>query len=166
MFGRKAFALYSGETAVLNGRRDGSKIRIVDAASPDKLRAIIEARERKRAFEMSTVAGDESLSCRIGTVTEPFVYHRYIVVDLRSGQRTERLNSQMPTKGTGGTVCLNFGGRFTQASIKNAILLNQDQNTALIVRKISAEDLEVENFGGYSDLVCFAFAISSWLCPC
>jgi hypothetical protein len=70
----------------------------------------------------------------------------------------------MPRKGQGGKYLINFDGKFTQRSIKNAILLDRNEQTAIVVRRIGPEDLEIENSAGFSDFVCFGFAIVSWLC--
>jgi hypothetical protein len=71
----------------------------------------------------------------------------------------------MPVKTANGRFVMNFGGKFTRVSIKNAILLDEHDKEALIVRKIGDNDLEIENFGDYSEIASFGFAIVSWLCP-
>jgi hypothetical protein len=71
----------------------------------------------------------------------------------------------MPKKGQGGKYIINFGGKFTQRSIKNAILVDENEQNAIVVRRIGEDDLEVENVAGFSDFICFGFAIASWICP-
>jgi hypothetical protein len=71
----------------------------------------------------------------------------------------------MPKKGLGGRYMINFGGKFTHRSIKNSILVDENEQNAVIVRRIGEEDLEVESAPDFPNVVGFAYAIVAWVCP-
>jgi hypothetical protein len=85
-------------------------------------------------------------------------------MELKVGEQIYKLHSKMPRRMPGGKFIMNFGGKFTKKSIKNAILVQGTDQAMITVRRIGEDDLEIENAGGFSDLVCFGFAVLSWLC--
>jgi hypothetical protein len=142
-----------------------SKVKIVSSASPDQLCAILTSKNFNRSFEFVGIATPEKFVCQVGSVQDSVSYHKYIVMELSIGEQQHQLHSKLPTNAGGGKYTLNFGGKFTKSSIRNAILIDENDQTAILVRRIGKEDLEVECFMGLSNLVCFGFALVSWLCP-
>jgi hypothetical protein len=140
-------------------------VQIVSSAAPDRFHGFLAAKHSEREFELSRVSGEEGFVCQVGTVCDPIIYNRYFVVDVHVGDGWHRLHSKVPNKAQSGRYSIYFGGKYTQKSIKNAILVDINEQNAIIVRRMSDEDIEVENVGGFSDFICFGFAIVSWICP-
>lgn len=162
---RVSYRFYSGETPLMSATLSGSKVKIVRTDAPDALYALMKVRHRKALFQFATVETGPSFSCEVKTVHQPIRYHRYFVMQLQIGNKAIPLHSKMPKKATGGHYMINFGGKFTQRSIKNSILLDGNEQNAIIVRRISENDLEVESIAEFPDAVGFAYAIVAWVCP-
>jgi hypothetical protein len=146
-------------------RRCKSRVKIVHISSLAELFAVLIVKNRKSLFELATVAPGVSFSCHVTTVYEPVVYCRYFVMELQIGQTNIALHSKIRGKGARGGCALKFARQSARAPIKNSILVDENAQTAIIIRKIGRRDLEVENLRDFPDVVCFAFAIISWICP-
>jgi hypothetical protein len=164
-FKHRTFQYFDGEIALFSAKSSRSKVQIMSSAAPSQLCGILKSKKWKHYFELVGTTITERFVCQVGSVHEPVSYHRYFVMDLTIGEEQQRLHSKMPKNAGGGKYTLNFGGKFTKSSIRNAILIDGNEQNAIIVRKIGKEDLEVECLTGLSDFVCFGFAILSWTCP-
>ena len=103
----------------------------------------------------------------ISTVDAPFRYSRYFKVVLQSSSKSTYLYSLVPKKRADGKYSLPFGPTFVQNSLRNGILVDDQNNRVIFVKQLKSDRLEIE----VSDRVeipleaVFAVALSSWLCP-
>jgi hypothetical protein len=164
--GRKTFLFYDGDTVLLTGKYADSKVQILGPTNPSQLTAALATKSHQRRFELCGFVSKEHFVCEVSTVHEPFLYKRYFVMNLSIDGQSISLHSKMPHRSATGKFTINFGGKFTQRSIKNSILVDAVNQEMIILRKIGKEDLEIEKRGRYSDLICFGFGILSWLCRC
>jgi hypothetical protein len=118
-----------------------------------------------RRYRLQSKEGTEEMTCEVKSVSTPLVYHRYFVMKLTVNDQEMEIHSRMPTKTVDGRYIINFGGKFTKHSIKNAMLVDNNDRPVMIVRRIGDEDLEVENIRGLPPRFCFAFSLMSWVCP-
>jgi hypothetical protein len=162
---RPTFEFFAGEALLMAGRRGKSGVKIVSTSSFAELFAVLDVTNRKSLFKLAPVAPGASFSCQVTTVYEPVVYCRYFVMELQIEQENVVLHSKIPGKATNGRCTLKFERRSRLGPIKNSILVDENDKTAIIVRKINRRDLEVENLRNFPDVVCFAFAMVSWICP-
>lgn len=75
----------------------------------------------------------------------------------------EKLASKKPKKGPLGLWSLNYGKRKIISSIKNAILIDKNNNEYIIIGKVSDNSLLVEAVNGLHYLCVLAVAITSFL---
>lgn len=75
------------------------------------------------------------------------------------------LKSRIPHKKRSGKWELNFRGKFLIVSQKNAIILNQDSNPSIYIRKIADQLLELEENDQYDPIDICSLAIASFVCP-
>jgi hypothetical protein len=160
-----SYQFYAGDAPFMCATVSGSQVKIARTAAPETICAIMKVQRRKSLFRLETVEPGTIFVCEVTTVRQPIRYERYFVAHLQIGERARRLHSKMPKKGAGGRYMINFGGKFTQRSIKNSILVDENEQNAIIVRRISEQDIEVESAADFPDVVAFAFAIVAWRCP-
>lgn len=116
--------------------------------------------------------GIKIMSVLVSTVKKPLYYERFFTVTIKKDIHSENSNDEitletmMPKKRPDGKYSMNFGGKFTKRSIKNAILINDNQQKMITVRRIGDSQLEMEvNPLINQEIIVFAFGVLSWICP-
>lgn len=131
------------------------------------LNAYMEISKKRKRFSLFN-NGEKNMSVAVSTVKKPLFYERFFTVSLKTDSKSEEtvIKTMMPKKRPDGKYSMNFGGKFTKRSIKNAILINDRQQKMIIVRRIGDSQLEIEaNNEINNELQIFAFGVISWICP-
>lgn len=74
------------------------------------------------------------------------------------------LSNRKPKFSYGSTCILDIGGRVAKRSIKNCIMVDENNNDIMSIMKIHESEISIEVFPAISELCVFAFGISSVLC--
>jgi hypothetical protein len=74
-----------------------------------------------------------------------------------------RLTSRKPVKGPVGWR-LDMGGRFARGSIKNAVMVDDEDKECIVARMTAGGEMEVEANPQIGQLMVFAFALASFIC--
>lgn len=137
----------------------------------DLVNASLKISKRRKKFILNN-NGHKIMSVTVSTVKQPLYYERFFIVTMKVNSGSEQpeddiiIKTMMPKKRPDGKYSMNFGGKFTKRSIKNAILINDREQKMLTVRRIADSQLEVEaNPLINEELQIFAFGIISWICP-
>lgn len=160
------FRLFENEVITMNATKRKNTVVIFsgDGKLSDPL-AVMKILNQKRTFTMFSPEGTIIMQCKVSKVREPILYERFFTVQMLCDGVVVNLTSKMPVLGAGGRYIINFGGKLTRPSIKNAILIDADQQKLIIVRKIADNSLEIERNVKMSALLAFAFSIVSFVCP-
>ena len=113
---------------------------------------------RKSNFEVYSDAE------RVCTIDFDNDYGEYIgprKIEIKYGDTI--LRSKIPKRGENGLWRLPFGGHFTIPSCRNAIILDENNNEAILIRKIGANILELSVKIPIPMYVVASFAITSYL---
>lgn len=76
-----------------------------------------------------------------------------------------QLTSKLPKRTKDGHWIMNFNGKYTLRSHKNAVLVDKTQKRVIMMRKISRNTLEQEVIADFTPVQMFAFGIASFLFP-
>jgi hypothetical protein len=74
------------------------------------------------------------------------------------------LKSKLATRKENGAWGLPYGGKFVLRSMKNAIILDEEELPVILVRKIERDALEVETVRDFTPLQLFVLGVASFLC--
>lgn len=74
-----------------------------------------------------------------------------------------QLTSKLPKKTKDGHWIMNFNGKYTLRSHKNAVLVDKTQKRVIMMRKIDRNTLEQELITDFTPVQMFAFGIASFL---
>ncbi|OHS95368.1 hypothetical protein TRFO_38509 [Tritrichomonas foetus] len=164
------FQLYKGEEVLMCAKSPNVKrsVLINDGNIPptkDNTSAVMKIKKKQKNFILyqGNKNGPIIMICDVSTVKAPIFYDRFFTVQMKEPNFS--LKTMLPRKREDGKYTLNFGGKFTKMSIKNAILMNDNEEKVLCVRRIGEHDIEIEVFQDVSLLQIFGFAIVSWVCP-
>jgi hypothetical protein len=114
------------------------------------------------AFELLKKDSDEiAMSLSMTNDYEKAIGPRKIEIDIAG----VRLHSRLPVLKPNGTWCLPFSGKYVVPSQKNAVILDAEDQTVILVRKIEKISLELETIGNFSPLQMFVIGIASFICP-
>jgi hypothetical protein len=75
------------------------------------------------------------------------------------------LHSKVPLLTPTGKWCLPFNGKYVVRSQKNAVLLDSENHSVILIRKIESSALELETIKAFSSLHLFVIGIASFICP-
>ena len=162
--GRLGFEYYDRQNLLFTCQRKGSKFTIFKAGETDGI-AVFTADRHKKNFvltdaqtgkEMATIKFTQTL------VNKP----RDVDFVMRNGDAEVQFVNQQPMFNERKfTWQLDFGARFVEPSQKNVVLLDKDNELALIVYKLKDEDLQVEVATPVDSVLVFFFAAASFVCP-
>ena len=79
-------------------------------------------------------------------------------------QVPKELSNRKPKFTYGSTFVLDIGGRVAKRSIKNCIMVDENDNDIMSIMKIRDSEVSIEAFPTIGELSVFAFGISSVLC--
>ena len=162
--GRLGFEYYDHRNLLFTCQRKGSKFTIFKAGETDGI-AVFTADRQKKNFvlteahtgkEMATIKFTQTL------VNKP----RDVAFVMRNGDAEVQFVNQQPMFNERKfTWQLDFGARFVEPSLKNVVLLDKDNELALIVYKLKDEDLQVEVATPVDSVLVFFFVAASFVCP-
>lgn len=136
----------------------------IHLSQKDSFNSLLEISNKFRSFILRSYPNNQLImNVNVKSMISPFIFNRvFLATIFEPCQKT--LKSQLPLLHEERGV-LDFEGKFSVSSIKNGIMLDEDDKKVFSIRKISNTTLEIDNDGNLDQLIIFAFGILSWLCP-
>jgi hypothetical protein len=78
---------------------------------------------------------------------------------------SEHLHNRMPKQRSNGNWVLDFGGRYVVSSVKNCVIVDENDREMFVAIKMDTDVLRIEGHPAIPDICTFCFALSCFVCP-